>query len=954
MNNKNNVLMSNQNYENPFSKSNNIDYASEQLFDKVKFAKKLDEEFITIKGQDALVQRIKEKLFDSSYENSNKVTAFFMVGAPGVGKTASSVKIAKCLGLSYKLFSASGYTDMQMAMPLLTGSQRSFKDAKAGILTNFVYQNPFSVVIVDEIEKAHPSVLQLFLGILEEGVCYDNFLEKEISFKNCIIIFTSNACKEIWDRSDRYVFSDVPTSTIIKSLRREIHPQMKLPVFSEAFISRISGNIWFYNNLRPQTIKEIVVQAIGEEVKKAYDIDKLTYKLNAEALAELLILNGGESADLRTLLATVKNFFASLKTRSTQVANEISMDRKLFDKINVEISIEDATEDALRLLKNNHSARVLVSDKQILKRKDLSDNVELIIADSVIDARKVNVLDISLAILDAKNTNARQIFDAVMAQGDIPVYVYSDDESSKSDLFYYIDHGATETSTVGITKWATDIVKSISFTYAVSTARRSGKVFNYDCDIKYDADNHDVNVRLHNIRTEIAKDASDESGFVSERDIPDISFDQIIGAEDAKKELLRASRYLLEYKKYKREGLRIPKGILLHGEPGTGKTMLAKALASYCKMPFIQKNGTEFLQRYIGQGVQSIRELFQTARKYAPCVVFIDEIDIIAHDRSSEYSEKHFTQDLTNAFLSELDGFNTQNQAPVFVVAATNFDVAKGSTKLDEAFLRRFDTKIYVDLPSCDERMAYIKMEMSKIPNNTVTTEQISSIAKRAVAWCLADLNLVIQNSIRRYEDETGELGLNNQSLIESFESFHDGEEKKHPDEKTMERIAYHEAGHAVLSSVLGYPTIHTTIISRNNYGGFVQSGDENKTLYTQKDLLDRISILLAGRASELMFCQELTTGASGDIRSASNLAMRMICDYGMSDDGSLLFIEQSGNSNLSEQKEKANKILTTQYERAQKLIQDYREAVEKVANELLRKNSLTEEELKAIINNHL
>ena len=917
MDNKNTVLKScNQNYENPFARSN-VDFASAQLLDKIGFAKKLDEEFKDVKGQDCLVQRLKEALFGIADDNS-KAHVIFAIGSPGVGKTFSAKKIARCLDVPHKVFKCSEYSDIQLAEPLLFGSQRSFKDAKGGIVSTFVSEHPFSVLIFDEIEKADPPVLNLLLGVVEEGAAYDKFYEKYVSFRNCVIVFTSNSCKEIWQRSAQYNFSDLPTSTIIKSLKREINPRRQIPIFSDAFISRVSGNILFFNNLRPQTIKAIVFDAIKEQIKNAYVLD-------------------------------------NLKTRSTQVATEISKSRKLFDKINIEISTEDATEDALRLLKNNHLARVLVSDKYLLKRKDLPQNIEIIVADSDIDARKVNALDISLAILDAHNTNAHQIFDAVMAQGDIPVYVYSDNENAKSDLFYYyIDHGATETATVEIAKWAIDIVKSISFTYAVSMARRSGKVFNFDRDIRYDADKYVVDVQLHNIRAEIAKDAGDESGFVAERDIPDVSFDQIIGAEDAKKELLRASRYLLEYKKYKREGLRIPKGILLHGEPGTGKTMLAKALASYCKMPFIEKNGTEFLQRYIGQGAQSIRELFQTARKYAPCVVFIDEIDIIAHDRSSEYSEKHFTQDLTNAFLSELDGFNTQNQAPVFVVAATNFDVAKGSTKLDEAFLRRFDTKIYVDLPSCDERMAYIKMEMSKIPNNTVTAEQISSIAKRAVAWSLADLNLVIQNSIRQYEDETGEVGLNNQSLIESFESFHDGEEKKHPDEKTMERIAYHEAGHSVLSFVLGFPTIHTTIVSRGHYGGFVQSGDENKTLFTKGELLDRIVVALAGRASEIMFCKDVTTGASGDIRSATNIAMRMICDYGMSDDGSLLFIDQSGNSNLSEQKEKANKILATQYERAQKLIQDYREAIEKVAYKLLRKNSLTEEELKAIMKNYL
>ena len=133
-----------------------------------------------------------------------------------------------------------------------------------------------------------------------------------------------------------------------------------------------------------------------------------------------------------------------------------------------------------------------------------------------------------------------------------------------------------------------------------------------------------------------------------------------------------------------------------------------------------------------------------------------------------------------------------------------------------------------------------------------------------------------------------------------------------------------------------------------------MQSGDENKTLYTQKELLDRVAVLLGGRASEYIFYKDVTTGASGDIRSATNIALKMICEYGMSDDASLLFIEQNGNSNLSEQKAKIDTILTTQYERAKKLIQDYREAVVKLAYELLRKNSLTEEELKAIMNNYL
>ena len=243
---------------------------------------------------------------------------------------------------------------------------------------------------------------------------------------------------------------------------------------------------------------------------------------------------------------------------------------------------------------------------------------------------------------------------------------------------------------------------------------------------------------------------------------------------------------------------------------------------------------------------------------------------------------------------------------------------------------------------------------MDKIPNNTITKEQISIIAKRAVAWSLADLNLVIQNAIRLYTETHEVVGLNYTTLIEAFESFHDGEEKKHFDEQALIKTAYHEAGHAILANVLAIPIVHTTIVSRKNYGGYVQFGDENKTDYSKRELLDRIAVYLAGRASEVLFfgSEGITTGASADIKSASGIAENMVCEYGM-DETSIIYLERNNNIDLAQSKAKAQLILKDQYERAQKLVTVWRCAIEAAAQELLAKNNLSEGEVKDIVNKY-
>ena len=956
---KGGTLKSNRIFVNPFAGSSNESYAGAKLERDLQMIKALDAAFIGIEGQERACQKIKEHLFGMEHRSHTHGVGGLIVlmGPPATGKTAISERIAEALGVPFLRLDLTGYNDKEVSNIELFGMQASYKSAEEGKLTSFVAANPCSVVLLDEFDHAHVNVVRNFMQIFERGSTHDRFTGKQVSFRDTVFVITTNVGKSIYDVSmSKYNFADVSDKTLVDALRSEQNDVTGSPAFPGAMVSRFaSGKVIMMNRLRPEVVRKIVMKHIEKWAEYYADLYRITVNPDVARLAELFILSAGEGADIREHVKNVKEHFERLIERAAKLAED-SGSKRYFSGVDYAITMDGATPEARALFEGGNKARILLisSDGAPDTVKEHSGSkAEFITSDTPVSGARLRKLDLSACIIHADTEGAMRAFRLAIAEDTFPVYVYSRREGVCHSFFYdYNDRGATgvyspEISSESFAEWVGGIVSGIDLSSISGEIFRTGKALSYETHLTYNPETRRVTVVIDSMGVQMALRSGDLDSFVDSRSIPDVTFDDVIGAEAAKTELRIATTAMKNYKRYLREGVRIPKGVLLSGEPGTGKTLLAKAVANEAKLPFIQLNATEFLKKYVGEGSGNIREKFRVARKYAPCVMFIDEIDVIAKRRTGE--DYHHTDNLVNTFLSEMDGFSEHTSAPVFVIAATNFSTRKGETALDEAFLRRFDSKIHIGLPDLKNRELFMKRQLAAMPGADVSDTAVSSIAKRSVGWSLADLNLVLRNAQRKYESVHGVFGLSDAILVEEFDSFGDGKENKTTEEEKR-RTAYHEAGHAVLAHLLGLPLVYSTINSRAGYGGYVYVADEDKTGYTRAELLNRICMTLGGRASECRSFGEdgITTGASSDIRAASRTALSILCEYGMDD--SLLYVSREDAMRSPELIAKANRILTAELSRAADLLAANGAAVEAVANGLLTDGSLDGERIKQLI----
>jgi len=433
-----------------------------------------------------------------------------------------------------------------------------------------------------------------------------------------------------------------------------------------------------------------------------------------------------------------------------------------------------------------------------------------------------------------------------------------------------------------------------------------------------------------------------------------IKFKDVAGLDEEKEELIEIVDFLKKPEKFNKMGAKIPKGVLLYGKPGTGKTLIAKAIAGEADVPFISMSGSEFIEMFAGLGASRVRKLFEKARKLAPCIVFIDEIDAIGARRTSNSGAETENNQTLNQLLVEMDGFSSEET--IIVLAATN-----RPEMLDKALLRpgRFDRQITIPVPDLKGRLDILKIhgEDKRISDDV----NLESIAEDTAGFTGAELaNILNEAAIIATINKHDEI--ENSDIEEAVKKVTVGLEKKTRvySEKDKKLTAYHEAGHAVVSRYLPTQTDvkEVSIIPRGVAGGYTMyKSDEDKYYISKTEMKEKLVALLGGRAAEKLVLDDISTGASNDIEVATKIAREMVTKYGMSDNlgpidfqgkeqnDMFVFGENIGDKIGAEVKS----LIDEAYNNAQKLLIEHRDKLDIIAQTLLAKEKINEQEFKDI-----
>jgi len=452
---------------------------------------------------------------------------------------------------------------------------------------------------------------------------------------------------------------------------------------------------------------------------------------------------------------------------------------------------------------------------------------------------------------------------------------------------------------------------------------------------------------------------------LAKKEMVKVTFDDVAGIEDAKEEVQEIIEFLRHPERFRAIGGRIPRGVMLVGPPGTGKTLLAKAIAGEANVPFFSISGSDFVEMFVGVGASRVRDLFRMAKESSPCIIFLDEIDAVGRRRGMGYTGGHDEREQTlNAILVEMDGFETNEQ--VIVIGATNRpDV------LDPALRRpgRFDREVTINLPDINEREQILAVHAKNI--RTDESVDLSLVARGTPGFSGADLAAIINEAAIR-ATMLGKSAVGQDDLEEARDKVRWGRTKRSRalDEEERRLAAYHEAGHVLMSLALQphvEPLHKVSIIPRGMMlGGTMFLPAKDRHTISRRQCLGQIQVAFAGRIAEELFCDDITSGASDDIRQATEVARRMVCDWGMSDrlgpiryapneDRTPWGTDVHGPTEYSDATahhidEEIQAILSGQYQQAKRTLEENRESLRLVAEALLEREVLDANEVKAII----
>ena len=966
----------------------------------------------TVQGQDHVVHAFAEGMFAAevlaaSDETRKRPRAIFVfAGPPGVGKTFLAEQAADIMGLPFKRFDMSIYSDHQSYMGLV-GFEKTFSGSKEGVLTEFVAKNPHCILLFDEIEKAHLNTIQLFLQILDAGRLTDRYKNKEVSFRDAIIIFTSNAGKSLYEGDACRNAAGIPRKTILNALETETDPRTGSPFFPAAITSRLAtGWPLLFNHLAPHDLEKIS----AKEMKRFGDLFEKQYNVKAgfdNLLSTALLFREGGAADARTLRAQTELFFKNEIFKVCRLWSEESFEEaiKKLNRISFKVETDSLTEETRPLFYSDEKPEILIYGETSFAERCRKAMPGYTFYDTRVSDEALSIAgekDIRLVLLDIaeKNTEAvdvmATVFEKEIADGndmmlsmgafdftpmaagvfrdggslfrtlherlpELPVYLLETKDFSIDDelAMSFVRSGARGKLTEPDEDFSvfedmlSQICRELYLQNVAAGLAAERKVLYFETAPKLSDDKSEVTIRLRDFSLKRAASAEDAGSVLDEVEKPDIRFTDVIGAADAKDELKFFIDYLKNPKKFTAKGLKPPKGVLLYGPPGTGKTMLAKAMAGESKVAFIPAVASSFVTKYQGSGPESVRELFKKARRYAPSIVFIDEIDAIGRKRDSA-KNNHAEEMALNALLTEMDGFSVDPKRPVFVLAATNFDVEEGKGGMgviDPALARRFDRKILVDLPNADEREQLLRLLLGKNQINSVSDDMIRRTAERAMGMSPANLTSVVELA-NRMAMKAGK-SLDDTIFDEAFELTKHGE-KKDWGYEYLERVARHESGHAFLCYLGGNTPSYLTIVARGGHGGYMEhSAKDMGPLSTKEELINRIRTSLGGRAAEIVYYGDkdgISTGASGDLEQATRIATAMLCNYGMDEDFGLAVMDEREALHDPTFRKKVNEILSAEMRATIDIISKNKSRIDKMVSELMKKNKLTGSEMEELL----
>lgn len=985
-------------------------------------------------GQDHAVHAFVEGIFNAEVVANADVkrkaprALFVFAGPPGVGKTFLAESAAAWLERPFQRFDMSTYSDHQASNELV-GWAKSYQAAHPGTLTGFVEKNPDAVLLFDEIEKAHLNTVQLFLQILDAGVLFDKYHERNVVFRNTTVIFTTNAGRKLYERPNESGVHQANASfhrkTILDALENEKDSRTGQPFFPAAICSRMAtGYPILFNYLR---INELERVTRAELLRTAGLFERQYFKRTTfhELLPMCLVLREGAKVDARTLRSQAETFF---KTEIFKFCQLFKTDRieEVMERVDelsfvVEGNRESLTPEIKSLFEQQEKPRVLLvadGDVTALYREFVS-GVDWRTASSVPDAMQVLANEeVDMVLVDLwmggtaqSGTMSMQHFDHVplSARGldlgqellrkiherlpHMPVYLLSLGESAgesekagtiDEELFMACVRGGgargmiVSTFVDGMVKgwekqrddFAARLVETCGRLYREKAAERLGqerKALSFDTVPKVDTEKRVISIRLRNLNLTRAIAAADAGEILDDVERPKARFDDVIGADTAKDELKFFIDYLKNPRRFAALGLKPPKGVLLHGPPGTGKTMLARAMAGESNVAFLPVAASNFVTVWQGSGPQNVRDLFARARRYAPAIVFIDELDAIGKVRSGGPGGAHGEEMALNALLTEMDGFTGPSpDRPVFVLAATNFKVEaedkespeKSTRTLDPALVRRFARTILVDLPDTAARKKYFTIRLAEAKGAKISESAINLMAEKSAGMSIANLEQALETAGRTALKKGVEI--TDDLMVEVLDTVREGEAKEWSPE-FLESTARHEAGHTIMYWLSGWWSPEVSIVARADHGGGMRRSEEEvkRESLKREEMLARIRVSLGGRAAEMLYYGDagLTTGASGDLENATGVARQMICRYGMNEEFGLLstpelfkYAEAMSSPVYLRVNESASKILKEQMEKTKKLLEENRKYLDTVSKTLLDKNRLYRKDLEAIL----